>query len=41
MDADQALEIIRDHWGIEINLHWCLDVSFEEDTAGVQLAVPA
>lgn len=37
MEADQALEIIRAHWGIEINLHWCLDVSFEEDTAGVQL----
>ena len=29
--ALEALEIIRAHWGIEINLHWCLDVSFNED----------
>jgi hypothetical protein len=31
------LEIIRNHWGIEINLHWCLDVSFNEDGACVVL----
>ena len=37
LDADQALEIIRNHWGIEVNLHWCLDVSFNEDGACVVL----
>lgn len=37
LDAAEALEIIRNHWGIEINLHWCLDVSFNEDGACVIL----
>jgi len=27
---------IRDHWGIENGLHWCLDVSFREDLCRVR-----
>jgi len=23
--------VIRSHWGIENELHWCLDVAFHED----------
>lgn len=30
-DAPAQLNIIRDHWKIENNLHWQLDVSFHED----------
>lgn len=30
-DAVRQLHIIRDHWKIENNLHWQLDVSFAED----------
>ena len=29
--ADQIPKAIRSHWGIENNLHWSLDVSFNED----------
>lgn len=36
LNADEALGIIRAHWGIEVNLHWCLDVSFNEDGACIQ-----
>ena len=24
---------VRSHWGIENNLHWCLDVAFGEDSS--------
>jgi predicted transposase YbfD/YdcC len=37
LSAEEALEKIRGHWGIEINLHWCLDVSLNEDGACIQL----
>jgi predicted transposase YbfD/YdcC len=30
-DAQRMLERIRGHWGVENGLHWCLDVSFDED----------
>jgi predicted transposase YbfD/YdcC len=36
LPADEAAEYARDHWGIEINLHWCLDVSLNEDEACIQ-----
>lgn len=29
----QVLRIVRAHWGIENNLHWTLDVVFDEDLA--------
>ena len=31
--ATQVLSIVRDHWSIENNLHWSLDVTFDEDQA--------
>ena len=31
MNAEQMLKATRNHWGIENNLHWQLDVSFNED----------
>jgi predicted transposase YbfD/YdcC len=24
---------VRDHWGVENRLHWCLDVTMNEDSA--------
>ena len=29
-------EALRDHWGIENNLHWQLDVTFSEDDSSIQ-----
>lgn len=29
--ARKLLEMVRGHWGVENKLHWCLDVSFQED----------
>jgi len=26
-------QIVRGHWSIENNLHWCLDIAFGEDQA--------
>lgn len=31
MDSDRIISTIRSHWSIENNLHWQLDVSFNED----------
>lgn len=31
LNAKRAAEIIRAHWAIENNLHWMLDVAFNED----------
>lgn len=30
-DIDDFMRAVRQHWDIEINLHWSLDVSFKED----------
>ena len=32
MSPDHALESVRAHWLIENDLHWCLDVTFGQDT---------
>ena len=31
LSARKLLEVVRAHWGIENNLHWILDVLFDED----------
>ena len=30
-DVREFAEAARKHWGVENNLHWCLDVNFDED----------
>jgi predicted transposase YbfD/YdcC len=30
--AEELAGYVRGHWGVENGLHWCLDVSFREDT---------
>lgn len=34
--AQRLLPIIRGHWGIENELHWCLDVAFREDDSRIR-----
>lgn len=36
-DIDDFMRAVRQHWGIEINLHWSLDVSFKEDLNRVRI----
>lgn len=35
-DAHRMLNAIRDHWSIENELHWSLDVTFDEDLSRVR-----
>ena len=34
--AERHLVVIRSHWGIENELHWCLDVAFREDDSRIR-----
>jgi len=36
VDAKSFAEMIRGHWGIENQLHWCLDVGFREDESRIR-----
>ena len=36
MGARKYAEVLRNHWRIENNLHWQLDVSFDEDASRIQ-----
>ena len=36
VDAKTFAEMIRGHWGIENQLHWCLDVGFREDESRIR-----
>ena len=35
-NAPTIAKAIRQHWGIENSLHWCLDISFREDHCRVR-----
>jgi predicted transposase YbfD/YdcC len=34
--AKRILSVVRSHWGIENQLHWCLDIAFDEDRCRVR-----
>jgi predicted transposase YbfD/YdcC len=36
VDAKAFADMIRGHWGIENQLHWCLDVGFREDESRIR-----
>lgn len=31
MTAERFAEVVRAHWGVENSLHWCPDVTFDDD----------
>jgi len=35
-DPARLLAYIRGHWGIENNVHWCLDINFREDDCRIR-----
>ncbi|MFA6304115.1 MAG: ISAs1 family transposase, partial [Legionella sp.] len=35
-DAKKSLGAVRQHWGVENNLHWTLDMTFREDESRVR-----
>jgi len=35
-EAGALLEAVRSHWGVENQVHWCLDVAFDEDGCRVR-----
>jgi predicted transposase YbfD/YdcC len=35
-DVDKLAHTVRAHWGIENNLHWMLDVVFDEDSRRIR-----
>ena len=41
MSAKQYGQALRNHWGIENNLHWQLDISFGEDANRMQAKTEA
>ena len=37
VDAKEFARAVREHWSIENQLHWSLDVSFREDQCSVRI----
>jgi predicted transposase YbfD/YdcC len=36
LDAETFAQMIRGHWAIENQLHWCLDMAFREDESRIR-----